>query len=65
MGICGGSEVNYYYFFVFFFFLGPHLRRMEVPKLGVKSDYSRILNPRREARDGIRVLMDLSRVCYR
>ena len=26
------------YFFVCFYFLGPHLRHMEVPRLGVESE---------------------------
>ena len=28
----------YYYYYIFFVFLGPHLRHMEVPRLGVQSE---------------------------
>ena len=34
----GLSEL--YFFFFFFFFFGPHLRHMEVPRLGGESELS-------------------------
>ena len=45
-------------FFVFFCFLGPHLRHIEVPRLGVE------LEPQLLAYVTATVMPDLSRVCY-
>ena len=30
--------VNFFFFFIFLPFLGPHVRHMEVPRLGVESE---------------------------
>ena len=64
------SSFFFFFFFVFLSFLGPHLRHMEVPRLGVKSELllsayttataTQILNPLSEARDQTCNLMALS-----
>ena len=39
MGRLGLADANYYFVSLFIFiFLGPHLRHMEVPRLGVESE---------------------------
>ena len=60
----GERESGFLFFLSFllllclYVFLGLHLRHMEVPTLGVKSQQHQILNPLSEARDGTRILMD-------
>ena len=60
--------------FIFFFvFVQPHLWHMEVPGLGVKWELQLAVyiaatvgsfNPLIQARDGTRILMHTSQVCY-
>ena len=73
------KHTSFLFYFIFssfsfvFFFLGLHLRHIEVPRLGVKSELQLMayitatvgsFNPLIQARDGTRILMHTSQVCY-
>ena len=69
-----GLYMYTWYYSTFFFFLGPHMRHMEVPGLGVELELPLqptpqlramlCLNPQSEARDQTHILMDTSRVLH-